>query len=85
MQILKKYPRLAEAYALYDQCRVRQLVVHEVPKPGGKQTEIRMAFVPVGYSFLPYQGGLLDQPAFIVDAFSEFMHGERLGSMKTLT
>jgi hypothetical protein len=46
---------------------------------------VRMAFVPTGYSFLPYQGGLLDQPAFIVDAFSEFMHGERMGSMKSLT
>jgi hypothetical protein len=44
-----------------------------------------MVHVPVGYSFLPYQGGLLDQPAFIVEAFEQFMHGERLGSMKGLT
>jgi len=44
-----------------------------------------MVYVPVGYSFLPYQGGLLDQPAYIVDAFSQFMHGERIASNKSLT
>ncbi len=44
-----------------------------------------MVYVPVGYSFLPYQGGLLDQPSYIVDAFAQFMYGERLGSNKSLS
>lgn len=78
-------PRLAEAYALYDQCRSRQLVVREVPKPGGKQTEIRMVFIPTGYSMLPYSGGLLDQPAYLADAFAQFMFAERTVAMKQLT
>jgi hypothetical protein len=83
--VIEQYPRLGEAYALYDQCRTRQLVIHEVPKQGGKQTEIRMVNVPSGYICLPYSGGLLDQPSFIVDSFFQFMLAERTVAMKQLT
>jgi len=76
---------LAEAYALYDQCRNRQLVVREVPQDGGKKVQTRMVYVPSGYGPLPYQGGLLDQPAYLVDAFAQFMYAERAVAMKQLT
>jgi hypothetical protein len=61
------------------------MVIHEVPKQGGKQTEIRMVSLPVGYACLPYSGGLLDQPSFLVDAFTQFMLAERTIAMKQLT
>jgi hypothetical protein len=61
------------------------MVIHEVPKQGGKQNEIRMVNIPTGYSCLPYPGGLLDQPSYIVDAFLQFSLGERTAAMKQLT
>jgi len=70
---------------MYDICRDIALVQREVPKPGGKETELRMVRMPTGFSFLPYPGGLLDQPAFIVDTFSEFLRAERTAAMRLLT
>jgi hypothetical protein len=75
---------LAEAYSLYDTCRTRQMVIHDFNKPGGK-IEVRVVFIPVGYSFLPYSGGWLDQPAYICDSFEQFFAGELLASVKRLT
>jgi hypothetical protein len=82
---MREYPRLGESWRLFDQCRTRQLVVLEVPKPGGKKVETRMVSYPTGYSFLPYSGGLLDQPAYLADAFSHFMRAERVVAHKQLT
>lgn len=50
-----------------------------------KKTEVRFVQVPTGYSVLPYSGGLLDQPAYLVDAFAQFMNAERTVAMKQLT
>jgi hypothetical protein len=44
-----------------------------------------MVNVPSGYLCLPYSGGLLDQPSFIVDSFFQFMLAERTVAMKQLT
>lgn len=82
---MREYPRLGEAYALFDQCRFKQLVIREVPKEGGKAVEVRMAHVPQGYTVLPYTGGLLDQPAYLADVFAQFMFAERVVAMKLLT
>ena len=43
-----------------------------------------MVEVPEGFSFLPYPGGLLDQPHYLADAFMFFFHGERAGAIKQL-
>lgn len=69
---------------LYDSCRHKQLTQREVPKTGGK-TEIRYIEVPTGFTVLPFSGGLLDQPAFLVDAFQQFMAAERAVASKKLT
>lgn len=47
--------------------------------------EYRIVRMPTGFSFLPYRGGLLDQPAFIVDMFSQFLYAEREVAMRLLT
>jgi len=83
--IIRRYPRLAEAWSQYNQCRLRQLVQREVPKSGGKSVENRIISYPTGYSILPYSGGLLDQPAYLVDVFAQFMQAERVVAMKQLT
>lgn len=66
-------------------CRISEMVQREVPKSGGKETELRMVRMPTGFSFLPYSGGLLDQPAFIVDTFTQFLRAERVSAMRLLT
>lgn len=70
---------------LYDRCRMKSLVMREVPKPGGREVETRVAQFPNGFSILPYRGGLLDQPAFLVDAFYQFLNAERAAAMKALS
>lgn len=39
----------------------------------------------VGLNVLPYSGGLLDQPAYLVDAFAQFQAAERAVAMKQLS
>lgn len=56
-----------------------------VPKPGGRSEEIRFVFLPTGYAVLPYQGGLLDQPAFVTDTFEQFLAAERVVAAKQLS
>lgn len=59
-------------------------MIREVPKPGGKKTEVRFVEMPTGLAFLPYPGGLLDQPHYLADAFQFFMTGERSAAYKKL-
>lgn len=61
------------------------MVVREVPKPGGKGAEVRIVQMPVGYGMMPYSGGLMDQPAYLADAFAQFMSAERAVAMKQLS
>ena len=61
------------------------MVIREVPKPGGKKTEVRMVEVPTGYGVLPYQGGLLDQPHYLVDLFTFFFAGDRSAAFRKLS
>jgi hypothetical protein len=51
------------------------MVSHEMNK-GGKQFT-RTEPYPIGYSVLPEEGGLLDQPQRLVTFFEEFMNGEK--------
>ena len=44
-----------------------------------------MVWVPQGFTILPYSGGLLDQPAYLADAFAQFLYAERVTAMKLLT
>jgi hypothetical protein len=58
--------------------------MRNVPKPGGKE-EVRFVFMATGLNILPYSGGLLDQPAFVSDAFEQFLAAERVAASKQLT
>jgi hypothetical protein len=49
------------------------------------KTEVRFVPMPSGYGTLPYSGGLLDQPAFLVDCFTQYLAAERNVAMKQLT
>lgn len=44
-----------------------------------------MVSVPTGLNVLPYSGGLMDQPAYLVDAFAQFQAAERFVAMKQLS
>lgn len=39
---------------------------------------------PVGMHALPEAGGLLDQPADVMELFSYFLDGERLAALKRI-
>lgn len=73
---LRKNPEIAEAYALYDECRT--LTVHAQQYSKGKEQMIRTLTFPTGYHYLPNEGGMLDQPYRLMEFFGEFMSGERL-------
>lgn len=73
--MLRQYREISLAYDLYDVCRTRQLVVYQTSK-AGKEVQVTASY-PAGYSVLPYEGGLLDQPHRLMEFFDEFMQGER--------
>lgn len=81
--LIRRSPRLAEVYALYDTCRTKQLVIRDFTR--GDKVETRVIAFPTGYSFLPYPGALLDQPVFLVQAFEQFMRAERAAAASRLS
>jgi hypothetical protein len=71
----QEYPRITEAYSLYNQCRQQQVVTYQTSK--GKETVTVIAQYPTGFSVLPYEGGYYDQPNWLVDVFEAFLLAER--------
>lgn len=73
---LRRNPEIADAFALYDECRT--LTVHAQQFSKGKEQMIRTLTFPTGYHALPERGAILDQPYRLMEFFDEFMAGERL-------
>jgi hypothetical protein len=55
----------------------------EVQKDKGKRVEHKVVPFTTGYA-LPEAGGMLDQPAWLIDMFDFFMAGDRSAVMKEL-
>lgn len=55
----------------------------EVQKDKGKRVEHKVVPWTIGYQ-LPEQGGVLDQPAWLLDMFDSFMYGDRSAAMKEI-
>jgi hypothetical protein len=52
---------------------------HEYETGQGKQrkTVVKVVAWPTGYTVLPYDGGVLDQPYRLMEWFDAFMSGEK--------
>lgn len=55
----------------------------EVQKDKGKRVEHKVVPWTTGYA-LPEPGGMLDQPAWLIDMFDFFVQGDRSALMKEL-
>jgi hypothetical protein len=75
---LRDYPEIASLYELYTTCRQQQVVVYQQNKGKDKTVQV-VASYTTGYSVLPDEGGVLDQPHRIMAFFDAFMFGDRNG------
>lgn len=85
--MMSQNPEIAEAFALYMQCRSQQLFYMETVKGSGKNQTTIKRVVPFtqGYGILPYEGGLLDQPYRTMEFFEIFLNIDREHTNKTLS
>jgi len=76
------YPRIAQAFDLYLECRELQFIHMKLQK--NKKVEHKVVQQVVGFHHLPEPGGLLDQPCWTMSMFSIFRSGENAGAAKAL-
>lgn len=76
------YPRIAQAFDLYLQCRELQFIHFKFNK--NRKSEHKVVPQVTGFHTLPEAGGLLDQPNWTIEIFSAFRTGENAGSSKAL-
>lgn len=76
------FPRIADTFDLYLECRELQFIHLELQKQ--KKVEHKIVPQVVGYHHLPEAGGLLDQPCWTITMFNIFRAGENAGNAKTL-
>lgn len=83
---LEKFPEIADHLRVYEQCRTVQLFSVEGTKGQGKQMVrvIKVVQMPTGYSILPWDGGLMDQPYRMWEFFEIFFNAERDVAFKKL-
>lgn len=84
---MSKLPEMARYLALFEQCRTTQMFSLEGTKGSGKQQmrTIKVVQMPTGYSVLPYEGGVMDQPYRMMAYFDIFFHVERDEAFKNLS
>jgi hypothetical protein len=83
-----KHPRLKLLYEDYLLCRTQDLKIFEKAVDGGskKDQKKKLMIVPwtTGFAQLPSAGGIDDQDYQRMRIFSEFLRGDRQGSMRLM-
>lgn len=77
------FPRVARSYDLYVLCRNQQLLHVELPK--GKKTQHVIVPWTMGFSQLPWVGGMDDQPFTTMLFFERFLAGDQKAAEKMLS
>lgn len=77
-------PRIAACFSLYLECRSLTFVAMELKKDRGKKVEHKVLPFVAGWSVLPEEGALLDQPVWTMAMFNIFRSGENAGVKETL-
>jgi len=75
----KNNPRIARAFDLYLACRSLSFVHIPINKDRGKKIEHKVLPFVSGWSALPEQGGMLEQPVWTMTMFNIFRSAENLG------
>lgn len=83
---LSRSPEIAKYLTLYEQCRSMQLIQTEGQKGTGKNTvrTLKITAFPTGFTFLPDEGGLLDQEYKLSVYFEIFFATERNMAFRNL-
>lgn len=75
----KNNPRVARCFELYLQCRELTFVHIPLNKDRGKKVEHKVLPLVSGWSALPVEGGMLDQPVWTMAMFDNFRRAENIG------
>lgn len=75
----KNNPRIARAHDLYLSCRTISHVHIPLNKDRGRKVEHKVLPFVSGWSALPEEGGMLDQPVWTMAMFNIFRAAENAG------
>lgn len=75
----RQNPRIAKAFSLYLSCRSLSHVHIPLNKDKGKRVEHKVLPMVSGWSALPEEGGMLDQPVWTMAMFNIFRAAENVG------